>query len=367
MRCAVWLALLVAAGCGRRARPARDAAPGPSTHTAAAPVTSSAPPTPHPFVTGQVVIAAEKGGRVVPLRLDPATGAWLPLGGDEHDNLFPTEVSDGDAVLAIATRGEHEGEHVEQLAWVRGATVERVGPRAPMVRNPGRAGAALIYESNAASFRDLYRLDGAAVARLTDDAAGNLEPAVSPDGATVAFVSSRDGDAELYRMPTAGGRATRLTASARDDWGVRWSPDGRRLAFVSDREGAPRVFVMDADGTDLARLTDEHDPDATEDAPRWSPDGRAVVFVRGAARRTELRLREVGGRASRSLTPADASDTEAAWSPDGAYLVVARRPAGAAAARVVFVRTADGVAVAADAPAPLTVRWYPRSSGGSRG
>lgn len=365
IRAALLVALVaVAVGCGRARKPPPVARAMDAGAVAVGPA-----PAARGFVRGTVVVAARHGDLVRPLRLDPATGAWAALGaGDAH--LFPTDVVDGDAVLVISARGEHEAEHVEQLAWVRGAAVAPFGPRAASIRNPAGTRAALVFESSERSFRDLYRVDaGGALTRLTDDAAGNFEPALSPDGATVVFSSSRDGDAELYRLPIAGGRATRLTASARDDWGARWSPDGRRLVFLSDREGPPRAFVMAADGTDLRRLTTETDPAIVEDAPRWSPDGATIALLRGTTGGGAIALvaadppagAAVGAPpASAALTPAGASDTDLAWSPDGAYLLVARRQPRAAP-HLAFVRIADGVEVASDPIEPLGLRWFATS------
>lgn len=357
------MAIVIAlGGCGRR----RAQPPPPADARVARPAIDAAPPPSHAFVTGTVVVAARAGGLVRPLRLDPSSGAWTALGGgDAH--LFPTEATDGDAVLVVTARGEHEGEHVEQLAWVRGTAVTPLGPRAGAIRSPGRApSGALVFESSERSFRDLYRLDpDARLTRLTDDPAGNLEPALSPDGAAVVFTSSRDGDAELYRAPTAGGRATRLTASARDDWGARWSPDGRRLVFLSDREGPPRAFVMDADGTDLRRLTAETDPGIAEDAPRWSPDGLTIALLRIDRAATSAALVDARTGQARPITPAGASDTELVWSPDGAYLVLARHQPPSAAASVTFVRSSDSTVVAADPIDPLALRWFASPTAGS--
>jgi TolB protein len=356
-RRAVLIALVVV-GCGRR----REASPVPPPADAGVLTRVDAAAVPPRLSVSGRVVAARHEGHVRPLLLDPATGRWSPLGGGD-DHLFPTETSDGDAVLVVATHGEHEGDHVEQLAWVRGPAVERVGPPAPSIRNPSRAGAVIVFESSARSFRDLYRLDGdradAAPVRLTDDKAGNFEPALAPAGATIVFTSSRDGDAELYRMPARGGRATRLTASARDDWGARWSPDGARLVFLSDREGPPRAFVVGADGTELHRLTAETDSTVIEDAPRWSPDGASIALLRGQATGGAVVLVDVTSQRARTLTPAGASDTEAVWSPDGAYLLVARHVPASAQGVATFVRVSDGVVIpAGDVVEPLALRWY---------
>jgi len=47
----------------------------------------------------------------------------------------------------------------------------------------------------------------------------------------------------------------RLTNNQADDFQPAWSPDGSRLAFVSDREGNFEIYVMSADGWGQARLT----------------------------------------------------------------------------------------------------------------
>jgi Tol biopolymer transport system component len=55
-----------------------------------------------------------------------------------------------------------------------------------------------------------------------------------------------------------------------------YSPDGMKLAFISTHDGDPEIFVMNADGTALSKLTDNSAVDA---APSWSPDGGKIVFT----------------------------------------------------------------------------------------
>ena len=68
--------------------------------------------------------------------------------------------------------------------------------------------------------------DGSAQTRLTTNAAGNSEPAFSPNGKKITFVSDRDGNSEVYSMNAVdGSKQKNLTNnSAGDDdpdWGVR--------------------------------------------------------------------------------------------------------------------------------------------------
>lgn len=96
-------------------------------------------------------------------------------------------------------------------------------------------------------------------------------PAISPDGATIAF--SYRGD--LWTVPAAGGTATPLTVHPAYDSMPVWSPDGKRIAFASDRYGNFDVFVMAAAGGDATRLTVH----SAEDIPSsFTPDGGAVLF-----------------------------------------------------------------------------------------
>src|SRR4029077_13498042 len=58
------------------------------------------------------------------------------------------------------------------------------------------------------------------------------DPRWSPDGASIAFVSDRDGTAQLYRLTTRGGEAEKLTDRHEAVGAFRWSPDGARIALL---------------------------------------------------------------------------------------------------------------------------------------
>jgi Tol biopolymer transport system component len=62
-----------------------------------------------------------------------------------------------------------------------------------------------------------------ALTQLTDGAWDDQLPALSPDGKWIAFVSSRDGNAEVYVMPR-GGKAQRVTVDPAADWKPAWVP-----------------------------------------------------------------------------------------------------------------------------------------------
>ena len=70
--------------------------------------------------------------------------------------------------------------------------------------------------------------------------------ALSPDGKWLAYDANRRGNADVFRMPAAGGDPVQLTSDAGDDFEPAWSPDGKHLAFYSTRFGSRDVFTMTA-------------------------------------------------------------------------------------------------------------------------
>lgn len=123
--------------------------------------------------------------------------------------------------------------------------------------------------------------DGKDRRTLTTGAINNW-PAYAPDGARIAFCSSRDGTFDLYVMNADGAGVRRVAELDGMQLRPAWAPDGRRLAFTWNRGGRYEVWAVNADGTGLACLAAAAE---RSDYPAWAADGRSVVFVgeRGGA------------------------------------------------------------------------------------
>ena len=106
----------------------------------------------------------------------------------------------------------------------------------------------------------------------------------SPDGKRLAFVAMD----KLYVMDFPGGTPRRLTDLQGNDAQPAWSPDGQSIAFVSwTREGGSLYKVSAAGG----RPTQLTTGNALYLQPAWSPDGKRVVAMRSPAQT----VRESGG------------------------------------------------------------------------
>ena len=99
-------------------------------------------------------------------------------------------------------------------------------------------------------------------------------PAISPDGTRVVFTTG----GTVMVVPIDGSApAKRLFFDKGQDSDLRWSPDGAALAFVSTRTDHSFIAVYRNDATPIAFVA----PSTSQDAmPRWSPDGREIAFVR---------------------------------------------------------------------------------------
>jgi len=106
-------------------------------------------------------------------------------------------------------------------------------------------------------------------------------PQISPDGKWVAFaVSTPDMQANrnasnLWLISTAGGAPVQLTQSGHDG-APAWSPDGKTLAFLSSRGGSSQVYLLSMSGGEPKKLTTLS---TGADLFQWSPDGKTIAFT----------------------------------------------------------------------------------------
>ncbi len=117
----------------------------------------------------------------------------------------------------------------------------------------------------------------------TQDLPGHIEgAALSPDGGRIAFTyDTGDADAgkrttQIYIVDLATGQRRALTSEPAGSYDPAWSPDGRWIAFVSRAEGGTNIWIIRPDGSDRRRLS----AGGADRGTAWSPDGDRLAFLR---------------------------------------------------------------------------------------
>ena len=185
------------------------------------------------------------------------------------------------------------------------------------------------------------------------------DPQLSPDGRLVAFVRTTTHvttgarNADIWVVPADGSSAPKLLIGGEKSENTpRWAPDGKRLAFISTRDGEANIYLADADGGNVRAVSKV--AGGVQPPLVFSPDGSTLAFVadvkQGAAtppnvhRITRLLFRHwdewrenvrhhvfsvaASGGEPRDLTPGDfdaptfqQEDAAVAFSPDGKTVV----------------------------------------------
>lgn len=168
-------------------------------------------------------------------------------------------------------------------------------------------------------------LGGGEPEKLYSSQALILQPVPSPDGKSVAFVSDRDGQFDLYLLELATGEVRRLTETP---WPVAtpdFSPDGSSLLFVGLRGPSWEIFLLELESGDLVQLTS----DAYFDwCPRFSPDGEWIAFESNRGGASDIWIMRRDGTELIPFTRDAWRDAFPCWSPDGDHIVYASRREG---------------------------------------
>jgi dipeptidyl aminopeptidase/acylaminoacyl peptidase len=176
---------------------------------------------------------------------------------------------------------------------------------------------------------------------LTSGAKSSQQPAWSPDGTWIAFVSDRSDVRQLYRLSVEGGEAEALTSGEAVS-AFAWSPDSRRIAYtmpdpvtaaMKERQEKYGEYTHEDRDHRMAQL---HVVEVATKATTamtagafvvgafdWSPDGARIAFDHrvnsdaGSSGSADISVVDVASRQVTPLVTQEGPDSNPRWSPDG--------------------------------------------------
>jgi Tol biopolymer transport system component len=174
----------------------------------------------------------------------------------------------------------------------------------------------------ASRLRGAYELrvigrNGGASTLVPTDTASIADPTVSSKGRFIAFVESEE-NWNIWRASIKDGqvgKAERFLASSGQNHSPSYSPDGKTIAYVSDRSGNPEIWFSDSDGSNLRQRT--HFGGPWLGTIRWAPDGSTIVFDARPHGHSAVFTMAVAGGEPKPFQREDFEVRRPSWSRDG--------------------------------------------------
>lgn len=187
--------------------------------------------------------------------------------------------------------------------------------------------------------------------RLTRGDRNNFNPRWSPDGKSIAFISSRDDKNNLYLLPVHGGESERLTDVKTGVGDFKWSPDGKSIAFImsdtpslseeknekarddwyfmEEKHRQGRMYVIRIDQKDttgklkVLNVTQENRHISSLD---WSPDSKWIVYTHALSPKvndnvySDIAMVNVTTSEVKNVANSPVGESQPFFSPDGKYI-----------------------------------------------
>src|SRR5215213_4837359 len=209
-------------------------------------------------------------------------------------------------------------------------TMSAFGREARLVRYPHYHNGRIVFSY----LGDIWTADenGQNVQRLTVNRARDVYGRFSPDGKWIAFSSERNGNLDVYLMPSGGGNAKQLTSHSTDDVVLGWSADSKSVLFSSNRgeDFMPQLYLVSTEGGMPWKAGTDMGVQAS-----YSPDGQKLAynqksqvywrkFYRGSYQ-SDIMVMDVAAKKFTQVTDFDGLDSWPMWGRDGFIYFVSDR------------------------------------------
>ncbi len=254
----------------------------------------------------------------------PTTTSASPLLDQSPKPISDNNWLSGQMILSVAEGGK---EHLFSLLPSGKFLRLTIGAWSDIHPAISPDGSRVAFASNRSGFWDLYILDLASgkITPLTQTPQYEAHPSWSPDGVWIVYesyvVEEGEGQLDIFIRPVDDSQPpVRLTNDPASDHSPSWSPQGRKIAFVSTRNGESDIWIADLDNPQERFFNISKNNRRNDQHPFWSPDGHRIGWSSQGEGWPTIMLWDVD-------TPNDApismvQGNQAAWSPQGDTLLV---------------------------------------------
>ena len=215
------------------------------------------------------------------------------------------------------------------------ATAAEIATATLSVTPVGGGSGQIAYASDRSGLPQIYLADLASqsLIQIADMPEGACQPAWSPDGKKLVFISPCKGEDEiyygagLYIINADGSDLTPIGTVPGGDFDPAWSPDGNSIAFTSLRTGQMEIFILNVgDLSSVTQLTKGAGSIGSHQ-PAWSPDGTQIVYVVKRLGVYQVWLMNADGANPKQIVRSGVafSDYLPTWSPDGSLILFNQR------------------------------------------
>jgi len=150
-----------------------------------------------------------------------------------------------------------------------------------------------------------------------------VQPGISPDGKSIVVMKNdtTTGNQDIWVYDLATGNGTAITQDTPPDNAPIWSPDGKYVAYVSTRESYAGIYRKSADGKGTEELLFRYTPGAGMVLTDWSSDGKFVTFYTGVLLLVPVTTNQPAlERKAIEWLREDFDALQGRFSPDGRYI-----------------------------------------------
>jgi len=181
----------------------------------------------------------------------------------------------------------------------------------------------IVFVSSRDGNNEIYLMDydGARTKRITFNDNVDMLPSWSKDGEKILYTSYRNNNPDLYMFYLYTGK-TEVISNRKANYAADWSPEEDKIVYTSTKSGNAEIYLRDMKTGREKQLTFNLFIDTT---PNWSPNGKDIAFTSERSGSPQIYIMDAEGTNVRRITYEGTYHDSPAWSPDGTRLAYVSR------------------------------------------